>query len=308
MPAYLKIPVFLVAVLAAGGAVAPWVFSLGQALAAADVTDWLAKFPFHRVLSRCVQVSALVLLWPALRWIGLRRVSELGLERNLSASRDLVAGLVLSIGVVALLAFLYVSAGFFTLRPDPEWSKLGRIVLTAVAVGGIEEFVFRGVILGLCLWSLRPTAAIAVSSLLFAALHFLKPGRSVLQAGEVHFWSGWTELLNFAAAWPDAPVLLAGLASLLVAGWILGAAAVRTRSLWLPIGLHAGWVFAQQSSQLLLRPGPEEIAALWPWVGPNLVSGAVPTGLLPLFALGLTGLLVGLYFRHVFRPVETRVA
>ncbi len=308
MPAYLKILVYLVAVLAAGGAVAPWVFWLGQALAAADVTDWLAKFPFHRVLSRCVQVSALVLLWPALRWIGLRRISDLGLERNPSAGRDVIAGLLLSVGVVALLAFLYVFAGLFTLRPDPEWSKLGRIVLTAVAVGGIEEFVFRGVILGLCLWSLRPTAAIAVSTLLFAVLHFLKPGRSALQAGEVHAWSGWTELLNFAAAWPDTPVLLAGLASLLLAGWILGAAAVRTRSLWLPIGLHAGWVFAQQTSQVLLQPAPEEISALWPWVGPNLVSGAVPTGLLPLFALGLTGLLVGLYFRHVFRPVETRVA
>ncbi|MGA1539172.1 MAG: CPBP family intramembrane glutamic endopeptidase [Chthoniobacterales bacterium] len=308
MPAYLKILVYLVAVLTAGGLVAPWVFWGGQALAEAGVTDWLAKFPFHRVLSRSVQISALVLLWPALRWIGLRRVADLGLERNLSAGRDLMAGLLLSIGIVALLAVFYVLAGLFVLVPSPEWNKLWRIVLTAIAVGSIEEFVFRGVILGLCLWSLRPAAAIAVSTLLFAVLHFLKPGRSALQAGEVHFWSGWTELTNFAAAWPETPVLLAGMASLLVAGWILGAAAVRTHSLWMPIGLHAGWVFAQQTSQVLLRPAPEEVSSLWPWVGPNLVSGAVPTGVLPLVALGLTGLLVGFYFRHVFRPVATRVA
>jgi membrane protease YdiL (CAAX protease family) len=123
----------------------------------------------------------------------------------------------------------------------------------------------------------------------------------------VSAWSGWTELLNFSAAWPEPAVLAAGLASLLVAGWILGSAAVKTRSLWLPIGLHTGWVFAQQTSQLFLRPAPEEVSALWPWVGPNLVSGAVPTGLLPLVALALTGALVGLYLRHVFRPVATRV-
>jgi membrane protease YdiL (CAAX protease family) len=307
MPAYLKILVYLVSVLAAGGLVAPWVFWGGQALAAAGITDWLAKFPFHRVLSRSVQVSALVLLWPALMWIGLRRVKDLGLQRNPSAGRDLVAGLVLAVGIVALLAACYVLAGWFVLRPDPEWSKLGRIVLTAVAVGSIEEFIFRGVILGLCLWSLRPTSAIAVSSLLFAVLHFLRPARSSLQAGEVSAWSGWTELLNFSAAWPEPAVLAAGLASLLVAGWILGSAAVKTRSLWLPIGLHTGWVFAQQTSQLFLRPAPEEVSALWPWVGPNLVSGAVPTGLLPLVALALTGALVGLYLRHVFRPVATRV-
>ena len=109
MPAYLKILVYLVAVLTAGGLVAPWVFWGGQALAEAGVTDWLAKFPFHRVLSRSVQISALVLLWPALRWIGLRRVADLGLERNLSAGRDLMAGLLLSIGIVALLAVFFVS-------------------------------------------------------------------------------------------------------------------------------------------------------------------------------------------------------
>jgi membrane protease YdiL (CAAX protease family) len=308
MPAYLKIPVYLVAVLAAGGLVAPWVFWGGQALAAAGATDWLAKFPFHRVLSRSVQVSALVLLWPALVWIGLRRVKDLGLQRNRSAGRDLAAGLVLAVGIVALLAVIYLFAGWFVLRPDPEWSKLGRIVLTAIAVGGIEELIFRGVILGLCLWSLRPTAAIAVSSLLFAVLHFLKPARSSLQAGEVHAWSGWTELLNFTAAWPEPGVLAGGMVSLFVAGWILGSATVKTHSLWLPIGLHAGWVFAQQTSQLFLRPAAGETSDLWPWVGPNLVSGAVPTGILPLAALVLTGALVGLYLRHVFRPVATRVA
>ena len=307
MPAYLKIPVYLVAVLAAGGLVAPWIFWGGQALESAGITDWLAKFPFHRVLSRSVQVSALVLLWPALMWIGLRRVKELGLQGNPSAGRDLVAGLVLAVGIVALLAGFYVLAGWFVVRPDPEWNKLGRIVLTAVAVGSIEEFIFRGVILGLCLWSLRPTAAIAVSSLLFAVVHFLKPGRSSLQAGEVHMWSGWAELLNFTSAWPEPAVLAAGMASLLVAGWILGSSTLKTHSLWLPIGLHTGWVFAQQTSQIILRPATEEISTLWPWVGPNLVSGAVPTGLLPLVALVLTGALVGLYLRHVFRPVATRV-
>jgi membrane protease YdiL (CAAX protease family) len=307
MPAYLKIPVYLVAVLAAGGLVAPWVFWGGQALAAAGLTDWLAKFPFHRVLSRSVQISALVLLWPALKWIGLRRVKDLGLQRNPSAGRDLVAGLLLAVGLVALLAVFYLVAGWFVFRPDPEWSKLGRIVLTAAAVGGIEEVIFRGVVLGLCLWSLRPAAAIAVSSLLFAVVHFLKPARSALRAGEVNVWSGWTELLSFTAAWPEPAVLVAGLASLLVAGWILGAATVKTRSLWLPVGLHAGWVFAQQTSQTFLRPAPEEISTLWPWVGPNLVSGAVPTGLLPLAALGLTAVLVSLYLHHVFRPVATRV-
>jgi len=307
MPAYLKILVYLLAVVTAGGLVAPPVFWLGQALAEMGITDWLAKFPFHRVLSRCVQISGLVLLWPALRWIGLRRVADLGLQRNPSAVRDLVFGLLIAVSLVGLLAVGCFAMGVFAARPDPEWSKLGRIVLTAVAVGGIEEIVFRGVVLGLCLWSLRPAGAIAVSTLLFAALHFMKPARSVLAAGEVRWWSGWAELTNFTGAWPDAGVLLYGFASLVAAGLILGVAAVRTRSLWLPIGLHAGWVFAQQTTQVFLRPANGDAVSLLPWIGPNLVSGAVPTGLLPLAVLGLNAILVGLYLRHVFRPVSTRL-
>ena len=307
MPAYLKIPVYLVAAVAAGGLVAPWIYWAGQMLAAAGMTDWLARFPFHRVLSRCVQVSALILLWPALRWIGLRRMGGLGLQPNPSGGRDLAAGLLLAVGGVALLAAVCLFAGLFSLRPDPAWGKLGRIVLTAAAVGGIEEFIFRGVVLGLCLWSLRPAAAIAVSSIFFAVVHFLRPARSVLAADGVRWWSGWAELLDFPAAWPSPGLLVFGFASLLAAGFILGGAAWRTRSLWLPVGLHAGWVFAQQSTQVFLRPAAEEAASSLPWVGPNLVSGAVPTGLLPLAALGLTALLVSYYLRHVFRPVATHV-
>lgn len=308
MPAFLKIPVYLLVVLAVGGAVAPPIYWAGQALEAAGWGDWLAKFPFHRVLSRCVQVTGLVLLWPALRWIGLRRLSDLGLQRNPLAGADVAAGLLLGVGLVVLLALGYLASGIFVLKPDPEWAKLGRIAATAVAVSGIEEFVFRGVILGICLWSLRPRAAIAVSALLFAVLHFIKPARAKLAPGDIQWWTGWSELLSFPEAWPEPGILLSGVVSLLVAGWILGRSMVVTRSLWLPIGLHAGWVFSQQSSQVFLRPATGDAGDLLPWVGPNLVSGAVPTGLLPLGVLLLTLVLVNLYLRYVFRPVASKVA
>jgi len=307
MPAYLKIPVYLFVAVGVGGLVAPLVYTAGQALAAAGISGWLAGFPFHRVLSRSVQISTLVLLWPALRWIGLRRLGDLGLQPNPSAGRDLIAGLLFSAGLVFLLVLTYIGAGFYAARPDPEWFKIGRIVLTAVAVGSIEEFIFRGVVLGICLWSLRPAAAIFVSSLFFAVVHFLRPARGSLGPGEVQWWSGWAELGSFTSAWPSPGVLAAGLASLWVAGLILGVAAVHTRSLWLPVGLHVGWVFARQTSAVFLRPAPDDVSDLLPWVGPDLVSGAVPTGLLPLVALGLTAWLVHLYLRHVFRPVVARV-
>lgn len=308
MPAFLKILVYLLVALAAAALVAPPIFWAGQALSAAGVSDWLAGFPFHRVLSRCMQVSLIVLLWPALRWVGLRRVSELNLRRNPVAASDTVTGFLVALAFVVLLALVYLSLGWFAWRPDPDWLRLGRIALTAVAVSGVEEAVFRGVILGVCLWSLPRRGAIFVTSVFFVVVHFIKPAKSALAPADVAWTSGFTQALNFIGALPDFWLLVSGAASLFVAGWILGSAAFSTRSLWLPIGLHAGWVFGQQTTGLLLAPAAGKAEELLPWVGPNLVSGAVPTGLLPLATLLLTGVLVHLYLRYVFRPVASVVA
>jgi len=308
MPAFLKILIYLAVALAAGALVAPPIFWAGQYLASAGISDWLAGFPFHRVLSRCLQVSLVVLLWPALRWIGLRRPSELNLRRNPLAAADAVTGFVLAAGIVAALAAVYVFAGMFVPRPDAAWSGLWRIVPTAFAVAAVEEVVFRGVILGLCLWSLRRHAAIGVSTLLFAVVHFIKPTRTEIEPGAVLWSSGLSELTTFVQNLPPWPLLVFAMTSLLVAGWILGSCAVRTRSLWLPFGLHAGWVLGQQTTNLFLRPASDLPDAWMPWVGPNLVSGAVPTGILPVIALLLTGYLVNRYLDHVFRPVDTRPA
>ena len=304
-PAFGKILAYLSVVFLAGCLVAPPIFWAGQALEAVGITDWLAKFPFHRVLSRCLQVSALVLLVPALRWIGLRRPSDLHLSRNPRSVSDLAAGLALSVTLVAAVALLCLLAGWSEARPGALWSGLLRIVPTAAVVSVVEEIVFRGVVLGILLWSLPRTVALAWTTVLFVVVHFIKPAKSAIAADAVHWWTGFAEALRFADGLPAAGVLFFGAASLFAAGWILGSAAVATRSLWLPIGLHAGWVFAQQTSNLLLQTTASGPSGWLPWVGPSLVSGAVPTGLLPLAALLVTGLLVKFYLRHVFRPVAS---
>ena len=230
-PAFGKILAYLAVVFLVGCFVAPPIFWAGQALEVAGITDWLAKFPFHRVLSRCLQVSALVLLVPALRWIGLRRPSDLQLKRNPRSLSDLAAGLALSISLVAAVALLSMVAGWSEARPGALWSGLLRIVPTAAVVSVVEEIVFRGVVLGIFLWSLPRTAAIAWTTVLFVVVHFIKPAKSTIAADAVHWSTGFAEALRFADGLPPAGVLFFGAASLFAAGWILGSAAVATRSL-----------------------------------------------------------------------------
>ena len=306
-PPFGKILVYLALGLTIGAIVAPPIFWAGQALASAGVTEWLARFPFHRVLSRCLQVSTLVLLAPALWWIGLRRPADLYLRRNPLAVADLLYGLFASITLVVAVAVIGLLVGWFQWQTDVAWAGLARIVPTAAAVSVIEEVVLRGVVLGICLWSLPRAAAVALTTLIFVVVHFIKPAKTAIAPDAVGWTSGFAEAFRFTENLPPGSLLLFGAASLFVAGWILASAALATRSLWLPIGLHAGWVFAQQASNLTLQTTSASSSVWLPWLGPNLVSGAVPTGLMPLAALAITGLLVQLYLRNVFRPVASRV-
>ncbi len=265
--------------------------------------DGTIRFPFYRYFSRTAQVTAIVLLVPLLFWLNIRRVSEFGLEKNSRGWRDAVAGLVLGLGPVVLLGLGYLWTGVYRMQADPEPWKIFRIAGTAVVVAVIEEFLFRGVALGLAARSFGRWAAAVAVSLVFAAVHFLKPAKEVDPV--VHWWTGFAQIPRILESAPPPGLLAFGFASLFVGGLILALAALGTRSLWLPIGIHAGWILGQQGVQWLAQPVSKSFKPFFPWVGPNVVSGAVPTGLVPLFVLLLSGAGVWLYLRHA-RPQATR--
>ena len=69
-------------------------------------------------------------------------------------------------------------------------------------------------------------------------------------------------------------LVAAAFTTLFLIGWILADARVQTRSLWLPMGLHAGWIFGNGAFN---RIAHREMLAL-PWLGKNLLVGIVPLG------------------------------
>jgi hypothetical protein len=64
------------------------------------------------------------------------------------------------------------------------------------------------------------------------------------------------------------------LVTLFFIGWILADARVLTHSLWLSIGLHAGWIFGSGAFSRLAR---QHTLAL-PWIGKNMLVGIIPLG------------------------------
>jgi membrane protease YdiL (CAAX protease family) len=77
------------------------------------------------------------------------------------------------------------------------------------------------------------------------------------------------------------------LGTLLMVGIVLSYARWRTASLWLPIGLHAGWVFALAVSKSLTCPVKSIDAPARYLVGFTLRDGIVP-----MVAVLATGLLI----------------
>jgi len=301
-PVILRLLTYFSGVILLACLLSPPLYWAGSALADRGALPFLQGFPFHRYFSRCMQIAAVLMLWPAFRWIGIRRIAELGIERNPLWRSDLLAGLAIAFVPVLALGAGYLAFHIYRCKSGIPIVPGLWILATASVVAILEEFLFRGVLLGLCLRSMRPVAAVLVSSAVFAVVHFMRVAKPASE--EVVSWaSGFAQLPQVFSNAPQWPLLGWGILSLLLAGILLAVVTLRTRSLFLPIGLHAGWIIGQQGLQWVAKFHIKPPEALLPWVGKNVVSGAVPTGLVPAAVLLLTMALVFYYLRHV-RPLR----
>ncbi|MFY8215680.1 MAG: CPBP family intramembrane glutamic endopeptidase [Chthoniobacterales bacterium] len=293
-----KIILYLFAVVLVAILLSPPVFWGLQALGREGLALGLDQHPFHRVFSRIVQIAALVFLWPLIRSIQIKKISQLGLGPNPNALRDFSVGLALAVIPVALLTVGYLQWDVMRIRNEFSLTPIVRILFTAAFVSVFEEFLFRGLLLGLAIQSMKRVPALIVVSAAFSVVHFIKP-KGLIPADEVHWMSGFDLLGSSLDGGLAISVLAGGLVTLFVIGMITGFTTLRTRSLWLAIGLHAGWILIQQSVNLFARYRIKPPDALMPWVGRNVVSGMVPTGIVPVILLLVTGLCVWWYLSRV---------
>jgi membrane protease YdiL (CAAX protease family) len=257
---------------------------------ARHVSPFFAKFDFESFFHRALLICAIAFLWPLLRALRLHSFRDLQLDRNRHAVRDVVGGILLASFPLLICSFLLIATRIFVLKTVMPWSSLVGVLGAAIAVPLIEELFFRGLLLGILLRDLRPTVATLLTSAFFAVIHFLKaPDRP----NEVVSWfSGFRSLANSFAQFADPMLVLALFATLFLIGWILADARLRTRSLFLPIGLHSGWILVAGVVGKLTRRS----TTILPWLGTNLL-----TGLLPL-ALGLiTWVLMIVWLRYANR-------
>ncbi len=222
------------------------------------------------------------------RSLGIKGLADLGLTRNPNWLRDLGIGLLLAAVPLLCCGAAFVANHVFSLRPAFLWAVLGRNALAAAGVSLVEEFFFRGLILGLLLRSGRQLVGVFATSAFFAIVHFLKaPERT---SDTVTWFSGFNSIAHSFGQFADPMFVIAAFTTLFLLGWILADSRIRTSSLWLPIGLHAGWILANGIFSAATR---REMLAL-PWLGKNLLVGLAPLGV-----AAFTWLLVRFWYGRV---------
>ena len=268
-----RLAAYFIAIVLGGALLAPILFWSAQTLAAHGVFPFLAKYDFDTFFHRAILIAAVLLLWPLLRVSNVRGLVDLGLAPNSHWRRDVGYGVLLSVIPLLICGALLMSLHVYSIRHVLVWPRLGKVVLAAISVPFIEETFFRGIVLGILLRTGRKLPSVVTVSALFAAVHFLKG--SEWQPAIVTWTSGFQPIGDAFAGFGDPMMVLAAFATLFLIGCILADARVLTRSLWLPIGLHAGWIFASGMFSLLAR---QQMVAL-PWLGKNLLVGIIPLGL-----------------------------
>lgn len=281
----------------AGALLSPWLYFLTRTLAAGHTGfEQVVQAPFHRYVNRTLLLAALVGLWPLLPSLGVRNWRDAGLPDPRKHWREMASGLLIGFCSLALVAGIVLACGARTLNFDHPASNiaetLARTALIALLVAFLEELLFRGAIFGGLLRVHRIVPALALSSAIYAIVHFFSKPPS---PEAIDWASGFASLPRMMRGFGDWELLLPGFFNLLLAGIVLALGCWMTGTLYFSIGLHAGWIFWLKFYGYLTRGRPEGMA--WLWGTGKLIDGWLVT-------LVLAGLLFALIY--VRRPLENR--
>lgn len=220
---------------------------------------WIAGdiLPLAKVISKITLVLLLLSIFPLKNYLQFSW-AELGFAPKAMFFKQLGQGLAL--GLLTLLPVLLTlywldvhvwdDTRHWTAGKIAEKIGLGLFFAMLIAIG--EEILFRGLLLGGLRRKTSIIAAVTISSIYYAALHFLK-SKSQLVYAELTPSSGLKLMAEAFANWLN-PAILSALLALFVVGVFL--AILRSRvpeSLGLCIGCHAAWVWQIKVSRDLFN-------------------------------------------------------
>ena len=240
--------------------------------------------PALLLLTTLVQTFAFTTsIFLARRFLDKQSIESLGLKINRQALFDLLAGIGVTFIQMGLIYVVMRSLGWLTFKGfawdvDPLGQVIGNtltFLFVFILVGWNEELLSRGYHLQTLASGFNLFWGVVISSTVFGFLHIFNPG------------SSWVAVLGIT-----------------VAGFYFAFAYLRTKQLWLPIGLHIGWNFFEG----VVFGFPVSGLDIYPLTridvtGPVLWTGGAfgpEAGLIILPSLVIGGILIYLFTRKRF--------
>ena len=205
------------------------------------------------LLGLLLVITATSAVYLSRRYFDKKSFSSLGLRTTRASMFDLIFGFLLS-GLMMGLMFLALYAfGWIKFQglawPQDQFTVFTQLSLlffgTGAMVGWWEELVFRGYLLQNLEEGVGLKWAIGISCVLYGVIHLLNPNANLLSG-----------------------LLIAAIGYLRIFGWL------RTRQLWLSMGMHAGWNFFQGPIFGFAVSGRESFTLFeLEIIGPNWITG-----------------------------------
>ena len=205
-------------------------------------------FKFERIFNRIVMILSLVAVACFVR-IKKETLMCYGLSWKPQSLRLLGKGFMAGVLILAVVGVFRVLFGQAVFAPDPhsweEWiGKFSLTLATALLIGGMEEFFFRGFIFRSLMHLLknRIFLSVMITTSFYAIIHFVGMKKIFVDSspdlidGLRLIGAPFLSLARWPKFWPEA-------VGLFHFGLALNGAAYRSGSLYLAIGFHTGCIF-----------------------------------------------------------------
>lgn len=239
----------------------------------------LKPFTYSKILSR----TTTIILFLALIWfrkkIDRMSIVSLGLTRFYQRKRELFLGFIAGVLSLSFVVGTKVLYGVSTWSPKEfflsDWLLSFYFLLSVFCIAFVEELFFRGYLLQSFVKEWGEKKAAILTSIFFSLTHFIRP---------IH----------------DPFLLVPEMIGLFLVGYALSYAFIYTRSLYLPIGIHAGWVYVVKMQSSFVAPVQNDLH--WLFGGERLVTGVVAWMFMFLFLYGLKRI-----FEQMLQKSETLI-
>ncbi len=202
---------------------------------------------FRQLINRLAQLFLMLSIFPAMAYLKISK-AELGFAPRPVFLKQLLQGF--GLGFMTLIpVFIVLYVLKINVLDETQVWTIGLLaknmtinLLIALLISLIEEPLFRGIMLVSLSKKLPVMAAILISSIYYAGLHFFSSNTDI-PVQDITLFSGF-KLLGEAFAHLMNPAILSAFFALLMVGVFLGVLRTQVKaSLGLCIGCHTCWVW-----------------------------------------------------------------